>query len=52
MRKNPMVKHKYYSTFVVFITTNEPIDVRMIEDYAWPGDVRCFFPPNKGRVGN
>ena len=52
VRKNPMVKHKYYSTFVVFITTNDPIDVRMIEDYTWPGDVCCFFVPNKGRVGN
>ena len=49
VRKNPMRKHTYYSTFVVIITTEEPIDIQMIEDYDWPGEVRCFFAPNNER---
>ena len=52
VRKNAMKKHNHYSTFVVIITTEEPFDVEMIENYNWPGEVRCFFAPNSERLRN
>ena len=45
VRKNPMKNHRYYCSFVIFITTNEPLDVEMIENHEYPGDINVFFCP-------
>ena len=47
-----MKKHNHYSTFMVIITTEEPFDVEIIENYDWPGEIRCFFAPNSERLRN
>ena len=49
VRKNPMRKFRHYCDFVVFITSNEPLDIDMIEKHNYPGDIRVFFAPNKRR---
>ena len=46
VRKNPMT-HDKYATFVFIISSENEIDVRMIEDHDWPGRVKCFFSPNE-----
>ena len=46
VRKNPMT-HDQYATFIFIINSENEIDVRMIEDHAWPGRVKCFFSPNE-----
>ena len=49
VRKNPMRNHRHYCSFVVFITSDEPLDVDVIENHVYPGDIRVFFAPNKVR---
>ena len=49
VRKNPMKKHTRYATFVVIITSENELDLETIENFKWPGEVRCFFAPNTER---
>ena len=49
VRKNLMKKHTRYATFVVIITSENELDLETIENFKWPGEVRCFFAPNTER---
>ena len=49
VRKNEMKKHNSYATFVFIVTSENELDIKMIEDSDWLRDVRCFFAPNNER---
>ena len=49
VRKNLMKRHNNYATFTFIVTSEEELDIRMIENSDWPGDIRVFFAPNNER---
>ena len=49
VRKNPLKKHNEYATFIVIVTSEKKLNIKMIENFEWPGEVRCFFAPNNER---
>ena len=52
VRRNPMVKHQHYATFVVFVKSEEELDTELLENHNWGGDIRCFFAPRGNRYRN
>ena len=45
VRKCPMEKHSDYANFIFFVKSTEEIDVDAIEDFNWPGKIRCYYSP-------
>ena len=45
VRKCAMEKHSDYANFIFIVKSTEEIDVDAIEDFNWPGKIRCFYSP-------
>ena len=51
VRKNAMVKHNHYCTFVFIVNSHEELDIDHIVDWDWPENIICFFAPNDNGGG-
>ena len=45
VRKCPMDKHSDYANFIFIVKSTEEIDIDAVEDYNWPGKIRCYYSP-------
>jgi len=41
-----MDKHSDYANFIFIVKSTEELDIDTIEDFNWPGKIRCYFSPN------
>ena len=51
VRKNQMVKHNHYCTFVFIVNSHEELDIDYILNWDWPENITCFFAPNENASG-
>ena len=43
--KCPMEKHFEYANFIFIVKSTEEIDIDAVEDFNWPGKIRCYYSP-------
>ena len=49
VRKCPMDKHSDYANFIFIVKSTEEVDIDAIEDFNWPGKIRCYYSPNDNK---
>ena len=47
VRKNEMKRHNDYSTFVFIVNSREGFDIDEVAQHDFPGNIMCFFTPNR-----
>ena len=49
VRKTEMKRHNDYSTFVFIVNSREGFDIDEVAQHDFPGNIVCFFTPNRDR---